>query len=91
MAIAWIAGWAVLILLVGLVLLCGGRGIRSRRGLGPGQTLALGDKALYSPHYGLAGRSERLIRDSDDVSWRSGREPPNSVPGAVPRWWSSSF
>jgi hypothetical protein len=36
--VGWVAAGAVVALLVGLMMILGGRGMRRRRGLGPGKT-----------------------------------------------------
>ena len=63
----WIAGGAVLALLLGLVLILGGRGMRRRRGLAEGKTVALDNVTLTSRRYGLTGRPDRLIREGGMV------------------------
>jgi CRISPR-associated exonuclease Cas4 len=53
-----------------------GRGIRQRRGLGEGQTVALDSVTLISERYGLTGRPDRLIREGGMVipeEWKSSR------------------
>jgi CRISPR-associated exonuclease Cas4 len=72
----WIAVIAALALLVGLVLVVAGRGIRLRRGLGEGKTIALDNVTLTSRRYGLTGRMDRLIRQGGMVTpeeWKSSR------------------
>ena len=64
-------------LLVGLVLVLSGRGMRRRRGLGDGQTVALDNVTLTSSRYGLSGRPDRLIREGNTVipeEWKSARQ-----------------
>ena len=63
-------------LLVGLVLILCGRGMRRRRGLGDGQTVALDNVTLTSRRYGLRGRPDRLIREGGmciPEEWKSSR------------------
>lgn len=72
----WIAGGAVLALLVGLVLMLAGRGIRLRRGLGGGRTVSLDRVTLTSLRYGLTGRPDRLVTTGRTVipeEWKSAR------------------
>lgn len=74
--VGWIAGGAVLALLVGLVLVIGGRGMRRRRGLGGGRTVSLDRVTLTSRRYGLTGRPDRLVRTDRMVipeEWKSAR------------------
>ena len=59
---AWIAVAAVLALLLGLVLMLLGRGMRQRRGLGGGKTVSLDRVTLTSRRLGLTGRPDRLIK-----------------------------
>jgi CRISPR-associated exonuclease Cas4 len=70
----WVVVVAGLGLPVGLVLILGGRGMRRRRGLGDGETVALDNVTLTSRRYGLTGRPDRLIREGGMVipeEWRS--------------------
>jgi len=70
---AWIAVAAVLV----LVLVLGGRGLRRRRGLASGGTVALDIVTLISRRYGLTGRPDRLIREGGMVipeEWKSSRQ-----------------
>lgn len=65
---------AIIALLVGILLLLGGRRIRSHRGLGEGQTLELDDRNLYSARLGLVGRPDRLVLDGQFTipeGWKS--------------------
>ena len=62
---------AVLALIIGLALVLRGRGMRSRRGLGPGKTLDLDSRNLYSRRYGLAGRPDRVIEGGIPEEWKS--------------------
>jgi CRISPR-associated exonuclease Cas4 len=68
-------GLAVLaVLLLGLVLVLAGRGLRRRRGLGEGRTIALDNVTLTSRRLGLAGRPDRLVRMDGSVipeEWNS--------------------
>jgi CRISPR-associated exonuclease Cas4 len=59
----WMATGAVLALLLGLVLILGGRGVRRRRGLASGRTVALDNVTLISRRCGLTCRLDRLIRE----------------------------
>jgi CRISPR-associated exonuclease Cas4 len=70
----WIADGAMLALLLGLLLILGGRAMRRRRGLGAGRTVALDNVTLTSPRYGLTGRPDRLIREGGMLipeEWKS--------------------
>src|SRR5947209_1146254 len=72
-----VAAVAVLGLLLGLVLVLAGRGLRRRRGLGEGRTVSLDRVTLTSRRYGLTGRPDRLIRTGDTViveEWKSARQ-----------------
>jgi CRISPR-associated exonuclease Cas4 len=75
-ATPWVAAVAVLALLLGLVLLLAGRGLRRRRGLGEGRTVSLDRVTLTSRRLGLTGRPDRLIRQGGIVwpeEWKSSR------------------
>lgn len=66
---------ALAILILGILLLWGGRGIRQRRGLGQGRTLELDDRNLFSARYGLAGRPDRIFMEDGmriPEEWKSG-------------------
>lgn len=74
---AWIAAGAVVALLLGLVLVLGGQGMRRRRGLASGETVSLDRVTLTSRRYGLSGRPDRLIREGGMVipeEWKSARQ-----------------
>ena len=58
----WIAGGAVAALLLGLVMVLGGQGMRRRRGLGGGKSVSLDRVTLTSHRLGLTGRPDRLIK-----------------------------
>jgi CRISPR-associated exonuclease Cas4 len=76
-SIPWSAAVAVLALLVGLVMVLGGQGMRCRRGLGEGRTVALDNVTLTSRRNGLTGRMDRLIREGGMVTpeeWKSARQ-----------------
>ena len=76
-AAAWIVAGAVLAGLLGLVFILGGRGMRHRRGLGDGRTLALDDRTFFSRRYRLAGRPDRLVSDGGATvpeEWKSARQ-----------------
>jgi CRISPR-associated exonuclease Cas4 len=65
---------AIAALALGLLLLLGGRRIRSHRGLGAGRTLELDDRNLFSARLGLVGRPDRLVRDGQFTipeEWKS--------------------
>jgi CRISPR-associated exonuclease Cas4 len=71
----WIAAVAAA-LLVGLVLVMGGRRLRQRLGLGEGRTVALDNVLLTSSRLGLTGRPDRLIKADGTViveEWKSSR------------------
>ena len=75
-ATPWVAAVAVLGLLLGLVLVLLGRGMRQRRGLGAGRTVSLDKVTLTSRRYGLTGRPDRLVKGGGTVvieEWKSGR------------------
>ena len=63
MGLAWIAGEALLALLVGRVLIFGGQSVRFR--LGARRTLAFYDLMSYSRRYLLAGRPDRFVLDEN--------------------------
>jgi CRISPR-associated exonuclease Cas4 len=63
----WIAVAAVLVLLLGLVLLLLGQGMRQHRGLGGGKTVSLDRVTLASHRLGLTGRPDRLIKTDGTV------------------------
>jgi len=72
--VPWIGALAVLALLIGLLLILAGRGMRHRRGLGGGRTVSLDRVTLTSRRYGLTGRPDRLIRTRGTViveEWKS--------------------
>lgn len=58
----WLIAGGVLALLLGLVLVLLGRGMRQRRGLGGGKTVSLDRVALTSRRLGLTGRPDRMIK-----------------------------
>jgi hypothetical protein len=58
----WIAAAALAALVLGLVMILGGRDMRRRRGLGDGKTVALDNVTLISRRYGLVARPDRLPR-----------------------------
>ena len=71
---AWIAGAAVLALLLGLWLMLAGRGMRRRRGLSAGKTVSLDRVTLTSRRLGLTGRPDRLVKTGDTIiieEWNS--------------------
>lgn len=58
----WPLGLASLLALAGLLLVGLARRGRAERGLGPGVTMALDDRVLYSERLGLVGRPDRIER-----------------------------
>jgi CRISPR-associated exonuclease Cas4 len=67
---------AVLALLLGLMLMLAGRGMRRRRGLGGGRTVSLDRVTLTSRRLGLTGRPDRLIKRDGTIvieEWKSAR------------------
>lgn len=73
----WMAFFAALTLLLGLMMALGGRRMRRRRGLGGGKTIALDNVTFTSRRYGLAGRPDRLIPEGGMVipeEWKSARQ-----------------
>jgi CRISPR-associated exonuclease Cas4 len=74
MGMPWVAAAAVLALVMGLMLILGGRGMRQRRGLGGGRTVALDNVTLTSWRYRLTGRPDRLFHEGGMVipeEWKS--------------------
>jgi CRISPR-associated exonuclease Cas4 len=74
---AWAIVAAAVLLLLALVLMLTGRGMRSRRGLGGGETLSLDKITLTSPRLGLTGRPDHLIRRGGMVwpeEWKSSKQ-----------------
>jgi CRISPR-associated exonuclease Cas4 len=72
--VGWIAAGALAALVLGLVMILGGRGMRQRRGLGAGKTVALDNVTLTSRRYRLVARPDRLIREGNSVipeEWKS--------------------
>ena len=72
----WIALGAFLALLLGLVLVLTGRGMRERRGLGSGKTVSLDRVTLTSRRLGMTGRPDRLIKTDGSIvveEWKSSR------------------
>ena len=72
----WLAAVAVLALMLGLVLVSAGRGMRRRRGLGGGKTVSLDRVTLTSRRYRLTGRPDRLVKTGRMVipeEWKSAR------------------
>ena len=66
----------MLALLLGLVLILGGQGMRRRRGLGGGATVSLDRITLTSVRLGLTGRPDRLIKADGTIiveEWKSSR------------------
>jgi CRISPR-associated exonuclease Cas4 len=61
-------------LLLGLWLMRAGRGMRLRRGLGSGRTVALDNVILTSRRLGLTGKPDRLVKGGGTVipeEWKS--------------------
>jgi CRISPR/Cas system-associated exonuclease Cas4 (RecB family) len=72
----WVAFLGASALLLGLVLVLGGRRMRLRLGLGSGRTVSLDRVTLTSLRLGLTGRPDRLIRTGGTVvveDWKSAR------------------
>src|SRR4051812_5259580 len=72
----WLAAGAALALLLGLVLMLLGRGVRRWRGLGDGKTVSLDRVTLTSRRLGLTGRPDRLVKGGGSViieEWKSSR------------------
>ena len=72
----WIAAGVGLALLLGLLLMLAGQGMRQRRGLGAGRTVSLDQVTLTSRRYGLTGRPDRMIRQGETIisaEWKSSR------------------
>jgi CRISPR-associated exonuclease Cas4 len=68
---------AALLLVLGLLLILGGQGMRRRRGLGGGRTVSLDRVTLTSYRLGLTGRPDRLIKQAGGAvipeEWKSAR------------------
>jgi CRISPR-associated exonuclease Cas4 len=74
MAMPEVAAGAALALLLGLALALLGRGMRQRRGLGAGRTVALDNVTLISRRHGLLARPDRLVKGGGAVTpeeWKS--------------------
>jgi hypothetical protein len=74
MATPWVAAVAALVLVLGLLLILGGKGMRRRRGLGGGKTVSLDRVTLTSRRLGLTGRPDRLIKTAGTIipeEWNS--------------------
>src|SRR6266404_3076674 len=72
----WLAAGAGLSLLLGLLLMLLGRGMRRRRGLSGGRTVTLDNVTLVSRRHGLAGRPDRLVKAGGTIipeEWKSSR------------------
>lgn len=72
----WLGTCGLIALVVGILLILGGSGIRRGRGLGAGRTIALDNVNLYSARLGLAGRPDRIVREQSGVipeEWKSSR------------------
>jgi CRISPR/Cas system-associated exonuclease Cas4 (RecB family) len=67
---------AAVLLLLGLLLVLAGRGLRRRRGLVGGRTVSLDRVTLTSYRLGLTGRPDRLIKANGTIiveEWKSAR------------------
>jgi CRISPR-associated exonuclease Cas4 len=74
MATPWVVAVAALVLVLGLLLILGGKGMRRRRGLGGGKTVSLDRVTLTSRRLGLTGRPDRLIKADGTITveeWKS--------------------
>jgi hypothetical protein len=72
----WVVVAAALALLLGLLLVMAGRGLRRSRGLGGGRTVSLDRVMLTSYRLGLTGRPDRLVKAGGAViveEWKSAR------------------
>jgi CRISPR/Cas system-associated exonuclease Cas4 (RecB family) len=69
---------AIAALIVGILLLLGGRGLRRGHGLGQGRTTSLDNRTLYSSRLGLAGRPDRIIDGQIPEEWKSGNRVDDS-------------
>jgi CRISPR-associated exonuclease Cas4 len=72
----WLVAGAALAVVLGLVLVLMGRGMRRRRGLGGGKTVSLDRVTLTSRRLGLTGRPDRLIQTGGTIvieEWKSAR------------------
>ena len=69
---------ASLALLLGLLLVLGGKNLRRHRGLADRRTVDLDQKTLVSHRYGLVGRPDRLYQENGFVipeEWKSSHHP----------------
>ena len=76
MATPWAIAVTVVALVLGLLLIMGGRSIRQRRGLGGGKTVSLDRVTLRSHRLGLTGRPDRLVKVNGTIipeEWKSAR------------------
>src|SRR4051794_22195321 len=67
---------ALVLGLVGVLLVRWSARLRTKRGLGSGETLALDDVTLFSEKFGLVGRPDRIVRDGEFLipeEWKSSR------------------
>ena len=64
---------AIAALVIGILLLGGGRAVRRKRGLAEGRTTALDNRALRSVRYGLVGRPDRIIDGVIPEEWKSSK------------------
>ncbi len=74
MTAAWIIAFGAL--LVGLLLVLSGRGMRQRRGLTDGRTLDMDGRNLYSARHRLACRPDRVVEEDGigiPEEWKSAR------------------
>ncbi len=76
MATPWAIAVTVLVLLLGLLLIMCGRGIRQHCGLGDCKTVSLDRITLTSHRLGMTGRPDRLIKANGTIipeEWKSSR------------------
>lgn len=74
----WITAGAILVLLLGVLLMRLGRGMRRRRGLGSGKTVSLDNVTLTSQRLGLTGRPDRMVKTGGTIipeEWKKARNP----------------
>ena len=64
---------ALLLAALGVVLMVLSSHGRSTRGLGPGRTVALDDRTLYSERLQLVGRPDRIVREGDTLIPEEGK------------------
>jgi CRISPR-associated exonuclease Cas4 len=72
----WLVASGVIALVVGVLLVLGGRGMRRGRGLGAGRTVSLDNFNLYSARLALVGRPDRIVRNELGIipeEWKSAK------------------